>query len=514
MEIICKGFDLNEKLQILADAAKYDVACTSSGSNRRGKKGYLGNSVPDGICHSFSADGRCISLLKILLSNDCVYNCKYCAVRADNHCVRATFEPEEICTLVTEFYRRNYIEGLFLSSAVCKSPTYTMEAMYRTLLLLRTKYRFNGYIHVKVIPNAPDELIEQIGYLADRISINLELPTAESLRVLAPQKSRSSILLPMRQVQNRISAYRMAIGKKERMERFHGNHYLNDSIFQNSLTEFSPKASLAISDSHVPTDSAPSFADFPNNKAEKNQSRSPVTNSNPERAFAPAGQSTQMIIGASGENDYQILLTTQALYQQFDLKRVFFSAYIPLNEDPVLPDLHTAPPLLREHRLYQADWLLRYYGFHAEELLDPKRPNFNPYLDPKCDWALRHLEQFPVDVAVADYSTLMRVPGIGSKSALRILKARRQGPLHFDSLKKMGVVLKRAQYFILCNGRQLSSFRFDEAHITRQLISSTHRQSWEIAHPGSMHQMSLFENETFLSENPRSDPYDNFYLQR
>lgn len=482
MEITVKSLSLNEKLQILSDAAKYDVACTSSGVDRRGQKGSIGNSCAAGICHSFAGDGRCISLLKILQSNDCIYNCKYCLNRADNDCVRATFTPEEICTLVIEFYKRNYIEGLFLSSGVCKNPVYTMELMYHTLYLLRTKYRFNGYIHVKAIPYAPDELIEKTGYLADRMSINLELPTAEGLQTLAPQKTRSSILLPMRRIQQRITDYRLAIGKSPSMERSYGNRYLNDSIFQRRSDNKrigSSKGIAGCSESILGEEAAPTVRS--------------VASAALNKPFIPAGQSTQMIIGASGESDYQILATTQALYQQFDLKRVFFSAYVPLNEDSALPAIGTTPPLLREHRLYQADWLLRYYGFHAEELLTPEKPDFNLYLDPKCDWAIRHLEQFPVEIATADYSTLMRVPGIGSKSALRIIRSRSMGNLSFEAIKKMGVVLKRAQYFITCHGKMYQKIRLEEDFITRQLIGANYAKDWEIKHPQTYEQLSLFD---------------------
>lgn len=487
MEIKTSTLSLNEKLKILSDAAKYDVACTSSGSDRRGQKGMLGNSCAAGICHSFAGDGRCISLLKILQSNDCIYNCRYCINRADNDGMRATFSPEEICTLVTEFYKRNYIEGLFLSSGVVKNPVYTMELMYRTLYLLRTKYAFNGYIHVKAIPYAPAELIEQTGYLADRMSINLELPTRDGLAALAPQKTRSSILVPMRQIQNRIVDYRLAIGKDASMERSRGNRYLNQSIFatrsrdalQNG-TLLSGKTTTRISISSHPQ-------------------ASPLarTLDGRPRPFVPAGQSTQMIIGATGESDYEILATTQALYQQFDLKRVFFSAYVPLNNDDSLPAAGSPPPLLREHRLYQADWLLRNYGFHVQELLSPERPYFNLDLDPKCDWALRHLEQFPVEISTASYGTLMRVPGIGNKSALRILQSRRTGPLSFDAIRKMGVVLKRAQYFITCHGRMYQQFRLEEGYITRQLTGLDSAKNWEISHPGSYEQLSLSDYPGF-----------------
>lgn len=460
-----KTLSLEEKLAILADAAKYDVACTSSGVSRRGEKGSLGNACAAGICHSFASDGRCISLLKILLSNECIYDCKYCLNRRSNDQPRATFTPEEICRLTVEFYRRNYIEGLFLSSGVVKNPTYTMEQMYQTLYLLRTKYRFRGYIHVKAIPQAAPEVIEMTGYLADRMSVNLELPTADGMQRLAPNKSHSHILKPMRQIQNGISEYRLSIGKDSRMERHQINSQLSGSIF-----------------SEVPDRiSGESLKDLPGRR------RKPA-------AFVPAGQSTQMIIGATQENDYQLLTTTQALYQKFDLKRVFFSAYVPLNEDPLLPDLGTAPPLLREHRLYQADWLLRFYGFHAEELLSPGRPNFNVLVDPKCDWALRHLELFPVEINRASYEELLRVPGIGVKSAMRIVRARHGSVLDFDGLKKIGVVLKRAKYFITCKGKMMYSIPIEEDFLTRQLTGEDSRSNWEIEHPQTYRQLSLFED--------------------
>ncbi len=526
MKIRSDTLSLNEKLKILSDAAKYDVACTSSGSDRRGQKGMLGNSCTAGICHSFAGDGRCISLLKILQSNDCVYNCRYCINRADNDCQRTTFTPDEICTLVTEFYKRNYIEGLFLSSGVVKNPAYTMELMYRTLLLLRTQYAFNGYIHVKAIPYAPPELIEQTGYLADRMSINLELPTRDGLAALAPQKTRSSILVPMRQIQNRIVDYRLAIGKDASMERSRGNRHLDQSIFatrrQDALqnmallsgTSSGPDAGgssgMSSGSSSFPdtgrdyrlvTDSVPAARpelphDIPDLSPRPEALPARTYNGLP-RPFVPAGQSTQMIIGATGESDYEILSTAQALYQQFDLKRVFFSAYVPLNEDSSLPAVGTPPPLLREHRLYQADWLLRNYGFRVQELLSPDRPHFNLDLDPKCDWALRHLDQFPVEIATADYGALMRVPGIGNKSALRILQARRTGALSFDSIRKMGVVLKRAQYFITCHGKMYRRIRLEEGYITRQLTGLDSAKNWEISHPGIYEQLSLSDYPGF-----------------
>ena len=426
---------LIEKLNILSDAAKYDVACTSSGTDRGGSGQGMGNCIAAGICHSFSADGRCISLLKILMTNDCVFDCHYCVNRVSNDVERATCTPDEICTLTMEFYRRNYIEGLFLSSGVLRTPEYTMELLYETLSQLRTRHHFEGYIHVKVIPGALPDLVERIGFLADRVSVNLELPTSESLRLLAPHKTRKRILTPMRQVQD---------------TRAQNQHEL------------------------VQYRSAP--------------------------RFVPAGQSTQMIIGATGESDLQLLSTTQKLYQQYDLKRVFYSAYVPLNEDSNLPALGTAPPLLREHRLYQADWLLRFYGFKADELLSVDRPNFNTMLDPKCDWALRHLDIYPIEINRASYDVLLRVPGIGTKSVFRIVKARKHGTLNFEHLKKMGIVLKRAKYFITCNGKMMYRIPIEEDFITRQLIGEDGKQNWEIDHPQTYRQLSLFDDFNFQSE--------------
>lgn len=487
-ELTNDDYTTQEKLQILADAAKYDVACTSSGSSRRGRKGELGNTVSCGICHSFAADGRCISLLKILMTNHCVYDCKYCINRVSNDVKRATFTPEEICDLTVEFYKRNYIEGLFLSSGVLKNPTYTMEKMCETLLLLRTKYHFNGYIHVKTIPGASDELLAAAGYLADRVSVNLELPTSEGLRKLAPNKTMQTILNPMGKVQNTIAAHRMAIGKSAYMERSRGNQFLQAGIFSDtSKQQFQKKlesrAALQretdVSKTSARSNPAVLDSSFTWNHAYQ---LAPHDMSRLKRSFAPAGQSTQMIIGATGESDYTLLQTTQQLYQGFDLKRVFYSAYIPLNEDSVLPAIGTPPPLLREHRLYQADWLLRFYGFQADELLTTEKPNFNELLDPKCDWALRHLELFPVEAETASYAELLRVPGVGPKSASRIVNARRYGRLDFTSLKKMGVVLKRAHYFITCGGKQMYHTPIEETYITRQLVSVDRKESWEMAH--------------------------------
>lgn len=423
---------LMEKLNILSDAAKYDVACTSSGTERVNTGKGVGNCITAGICHSFSADGRCISLLKILFTNECIYNCRYCLNRASNDVPRAAFTPQEVCDLVMGFYRRNYIEGLFLSSGIMRSPSYTMELLYQTLYKLRHEYGFGGYIHVKAIPGADPRLIEQTGYLADRMSVNLELPTAEGLRKLAPNKSRKRILTPMRQVQSRMEENR------------------------NELALYR----------HAPR-------------------------------FVPAGQSTQMIIGATPENDFQIVSVAESLYQKFELKRVFYSAFVRVNEDSLLPALPGGPPLLREHRLYQADWLLRFYGFHASELLSEDKPNFNILLDPKCDWALRHLEQFPVEVNWADYMTLLRVPGIGVRSAQRIVKARRLGSLDFPELKRMGVVLKRALYFITCRGRTMYPIRIEEDFITRNLLDVKERPPMGIGEQITYRQLSLFDDQNF-----------------
>lgn len=420
---------LGEKLEILSDAAKYDVSCTSGGTERKGDGEGMGNCRKAGICHSFSADGRCISLLKILFTNECIYDCKYCVNRSGNDVVRTSFTPEEVCTLTMEFYRRNYIEGLFLSSGVLKNPNYTMELLYTVLYKLRHEHNFQGYIHVKAIPGADSRLIQMTGYLADRMSVNIELPTAESLRLLAPHKTRKNILAPMRFVQQ------MSAENQYEIQTYR----------------------------HVPK-------------------------------FVPAGQSTQMIIGATPESDYQILHVAESLYKKFDLKRVFYSAFIPVNEDKNLPSVkEQRPPLLREHRLYQADWLLRYYHFEAGELLDEENPNFNAYLDPKCFWALRHLEEFPIEINYAAYDMLLRVPGIGYKSASRIVKARRMGMLDFEDLKKMGVVLKRALYFITCKGKMMYPIRMDEDYITRNLLNTKEKLP-EGADGMSFRQLSLFDD--------------------
>lgn len=395
--------EINQKLRILSGAAKYDVACTSSGAKRGGKAGALGNTEVCGICHSFSSDGRCISLLKILLTNFCSYDCQYCVNRSSNDVERAMFTPEEVAELTMNFYRRNYIEGLFLSSAVFKSPDYTMELLYNTLYLLRNKYKFNGYIHVKAIPSADPTLIQKTGFLADRMSVNIELPSNESLKLLAPNKSKQAILQPMKALKNSIQENK------------------NDIV----LYKNAPK-------------------------------------------FVPAGQSTQMIVGATPDDDKTILKLAEGLYNKFELKRVFYSAYIPVTDKNKLLPV-SKPPMLREHRLYQADWLLRYYGFNSNEILGEKE-NLELGLDPKCQWALRNIHLFPIEINKADLEMLLRVPGIGVKSAYKILSARRVANLNFDNLKKLNVVLKRAKYFITCNGKMMAEYGMEIEKLKNRLV--------------------------------------------
>ncbi len=403
----CDYMDLINKINILSAAAKFDVACTSSGSSRSSSaSSSCGNTVSAGICHSFSADGRCVSLLKVLLTNACIYDCKYCVNRISNDTPRASFTPRELAELTMNFYKRNYIEGLFLSSAVVKNPDYTCEKIIETLRILREEFHFGGYIHAKAIPGASEELISRIGLYADRMSVNIELPSQASLQALAPDKSKSAILSPMK--------------------------FISSKISQNSYE---------------------------------------LTHYRRAEHFAPAGQSTQMIVGASPETDYQILTLSAALYKKYALKRVFYSAYVPVSDNPLLPALDTKPPLLREHRLYQADWLLRFYGFSADEILSERSPNFNPLLDPKCNWAVNHPEFFPLEINSAPYEALLRVPGVGVRSAKRILAARKVSSLDFSALKKLGVVLKRAQYFITCKGKVLYGLNLSRIAVQDALIS-------------------------------------------
>ncbi|MBC8014372.1 MAG: putative DNA modification/repair radical SAM protein [Sporomusaceae bacterium] len=436
--------DVFEKLKILTDAAKYDVACTSSGVNKKAVVGEIGSAAASGICHSFAGDGRCISLLKVLMTNICAYDCKYCVNRKSNDTPRASFMPRELAELTINFYRRNYIEGLFLSSGVLKNPDYTSEQMIEVLRILRKEYGFSGYIHAKAIPGTDSTLIAQLGMLADRMSVNIEMPSQNSLQILAPEKSKHSILAPMGYIKNRI---------------------------QENSTDI-------IKYRHSPK-------------------------------FVPAGQSTQMIIGATPDTDFQILNLTESLYKKYKLKRVFFSAYMPVIENSLLPKIDTKPPLWREHRLYQADWLLRFYGFTANELLDQQHQSFNPYVDPKSNWALNHMEFFPMNVNRASYSDLLRVPGIGVNSAKRIVTARRTATLSFDGLKKLGVVLKRAQYFINCGGKALDGLKITQDGVLRSLMSEKtlgmYHQSFSLR--PTPDQLSLFEQPTMI--HSKSTQEDN-----
>lgn len=417
--------DVIDKLKVLADAAKYDVSCSSSGSNRGNKKGGLGNTSPAGICHSWTDDGRCISLLKILMTNYCIYDCTYCVNRSSNDLPRATFTPDEIVDITINFYKRNYIEGLFLSSAVYKSPDYTMEMIYQVVKRLRDVENFNGYIHIKAIPGADSAIVERVGLLVDRMSVNIELPTEEGLKILAPQKTTEKILKPMEQIKTSIIK----------------------SIDERKKFRFSPK-------------------------------------------FVPAGQTTQLIIGATPDSDLKILRLSEGLYKGYSLKRVYYSAFVPVSNSPKLPAIKS-PPLVRENRLYQADWLLRFYGFEAKELLDETRPDFDLALDPKCDWALRNIHLFPIEINKADYNMLLRVPGIGVKSALRIVQARKFSSLDFEDLRKLGIVLKRAQYFITCKGKHYGLKSMNQEAIRSRIIDRVDVNSDSV-------QLSLFDNQKLL----------------
>lgn len=396
-----------EKVNILASAAKYDASCASSGSTRKNDSKGLGNaaSSPVGICHSWAADGRCVSLLKILFSNYCINDCTYCINRRSNDIPRSTFTINELVDLTINFYRRNYIEGLFLSSGIFRSPDYTMEVLIRVIKKLRLENHFNGYIHLKVIPGASRELVREAGLFSDRLSVNIELPSEQGLKLLAPQKKRNDILAPMSYIGAKINA------NIEERKRF--------------------KKALA---------------------------------------FVPAGQSTQLIVGASPEPDFQILRLAEQLYKKVNLRRVYYSAYVPVNPNPLLPALGFIPPLKRENRLYQADWLIRFYKFRAEEIVSKDQPTLEVDIDPKTGWALRNLKQFPVEINRADYETLLRIPGIGLKSAERLVSARKFGTVNFTDLEKLGVVLKRARYFITCQGRWLEKID-NEAIIREKLLT-------------------------------------------
>ncbi|GCF94219.1 putative DNA modification/repair radical SAM protein [Enterococcus florum] len=425
--------ELARKIEILAESAKYDVSCSSSGVENNTRQGTVGSTAVSGICHSFTPDGRCVSLLKILFTNACIFDCHYCINRKSNAIPRATFTPQEIADLTMDFYMRNYIEGLFLSSAIIKNEDYTCELLIKALRILREEKGFRGYIHVKAIPGADEKLIEELGFLADRMSVNVELPSRESLKLLAPDKDPYALYKPMKQ-----------ITKKKQEE------------------------------SYLPM----------------------VVKKGP--SFVPAGQSTQMIIGASPESDRSIVKISENLYQRYDLKRVYYSAYIPVNQDSLLPAVNSEPPLLREHRLYQADWLMRFYRFSADEILTEEKPNFNLYLDPKANWAVQHYDQFPVDLQTAPYERLLRVPGIGPKGAQNIVKARKYYRLHLNDLKKLGIVIKRAQYFISCNRETPAGLIKDPEWIISSLISSKQYNTLkQLNTQSTSEQLSLFDVERF-----------------
>lgn len=425
--------ELQEKLRILSGAAKYDVSCSSSGSRRKTDSSHLGSTASSGICHSFTPDGRCISLLKILMTNYCIYDCAYCINKRSNDVERAAFTVDEVVNLTINFYRRNYIEGLFLSSAVIQNPDHTMELLTQVAKKLRLTHKFNGYIHLKAIPGASSELIHEAGLYADRMSVNIELPSSNALKLLAPDKKKEEIFKPMHAIKE-------------------------ESLYYHEARQKSPHAPL----------------------------------------FVPGGQSTQLIIGATPDSDLQILSLSEKLYHKYQLKRVYYSAYTPVNHDKNLPDL-MAPPTLREHRLYQGDWLLRYYGFKADELLDAAHPHFDPDLDPKTSWALQHIHLFPVEINKAPYAMLLKVPGIGIQGARKIISSRRLGPLHFDDLKKLGIVLKRARYFITCRTKYYGDVPLDPQHIRLVLTPTS-----SIEEPTPYEQLSLFQNHHLLPEDHSS----------
>ncbi|MFV5490928.1 putative DNA modification/repair radical SAM protein [Acinetobacter sp. ASP199] len=398
---------IREKLQILADAAKYDVSCSSSGSNRKNKDKGLGN-TGNGICHSYTEDGRCVSLLKILFSNVCIYDCSYCVSRRSNDVKRAAFTVQEVVDLTMNFYRRNYIEGLFLSSGIFKSADYTMERMLQVVKKLRLEENFNGYIHLKTIPGASQEIITEAGLYVDRMSINLEMPTEDGLRKFAPEKTHAEVQKDLGIVRDRL------IQIKD----------------ESKIIKAVPK-------------------------------------------FVPAGQTTQMVVGAHSETDRDVILMADRHYKEFKLKRVYFSGYIPINaEEKALPAVGSAPPLLRENRLYQSDWLMRFYGFDAEEIVDDRHPNLELDIDPKLSWALRHPEAFPVDINRAEYKMILRVPGIGVRSAKKIVQARRFGQIHIDQLKRMGVAYNRAQHFIYCADTPKFKKEQQSQQIRQQILQS------------------------------------------
>ncbi len=418
------SFDrIREKLNILADAAKYDVSCSSSGGNRKNTNKGLGDSSSSGICHTYTPDGRCVSLLKILLTNYCIFDCAYCVTRKSNDIKRAAFKVQEVVDLTINFYRRNYIEGLFLSSGIFKNADYTMERLVAVAKKLRLEENFNGYIHLKSIPGASDELMREAGLYADRLSVNIEIPTKEGLKLLAPDKKREDFIKPMAKVKNEIAQY----------------------------------------------------------KSEKK-----IIKSTPK--YAPAGQSTQMIVGASGENDMQIMYTSHYFYKKFNLKRVYYSGYVPISYDNRLPSIGSEVPMLRENRLYQTDWLMRFYGFNIHEILNEHNQHLDLDIDPKLGWALRNLHHFPVDINKANKRMLARVPGLGMKSVYKILKARKFRNLNWEHLRKLGVALNRAQYFIICNSRNFVKEDLPAEKIKGLILSNTNSKYNKIYN----NQLSLF----------------------
>lgn len=449
-----------EKLKILADSAKYDVSCSSSGVGRR-NNGRIGSAHASGICHSWGADGRCISLLKVLFTNRCAYNCEYCVNKRSNDFPRASFEPDELARLTIEFYRRNYIEGLFLSSAVEVSPDYTAERILESLQLLRYKYGFAGYIHAKIIPGVSPELLHRIGLVADRLSVNIEMPSSKSLALFAPQKKPEQIFAPMRSITNTLIERNSLVGPGTMFRGLKLNtaeHYLGGTaaIGTNAV------ARSAVGTSAVARN---------------------------KETFAPAGQTTQMIIGAGDETDRSILTTSENLYRTFKMKRVYYSAYIPVVDSKILPGKTTAPPLAREHRIYQADWLLRFYGFSTGELFSDDEPNLDPDMDPKITWALRNLDRFPVEVNKAPYDMLLRIPGVGAVSAKRIVRQRKVSVVKLEDLRKMGVVIKRAKYFLTCGGRYYGERKFEPETIKNAILQMENGL-----------QLSMFDNSRKIPE--------------
>lgn len=456
------------KLGILAEAARFDAACTSSGVTRGPREGMVGDACASGLCHSFSPDGRCITLLKVLMSNACSFDCAYCVNRRGASCPRATFEPHELAELTVDFYKRNHIEGLFLSSAVLGNADNTTERMIACLEMLRGEFRFNGYVHAKVIPGTSPELVDRLGRLADRLSVNLELPSRASLATLCPDKDASSVMAPMAQIATtRLEEERQLLdspaGKKALAKR--GKRSSSHAAEGLRTTSVGARYTLGRPKSAVP---------------------------NALRTFAPAGQSTQIIIGASPEDDNHILQLSKSLYDHYGLKRIFFSAYMPMVEDNRLPGRETPVPLRREHRLYQADWLMRYYAFTPDELATPSRPWLDLDVDPKLAWALAHMDAFPVEVMDAPLEKLLRVPGIGPVGARRILAARRSRRLCVDDLQSLGVAFKRARFFVTCGGKRDLGAALDPELIRQQVVRDASASRYNAARRQAEGQLSLF----------------------